>query len=45
MMAAIFGIFYNGQCQYSVSQMQIFNLFSFPITTPLHPLFGFNIQA
>ena len=34
-MAAIFGFFfYNNQCQYFVSQMQIFNWFSFPIQFP-----------
>ena len=32
-----FLFFHNGQCQYSISQMQIFHWFSFPITTPLHP--------
>ena len=37
--------FHNGWCQYSVFQMQIFQWFSFPITTSLHNYFDFNIQA
>ena len=40
-----FKFFHNGQHWYSISQVQIFHWFSFPITKKLHPLFSFNSQV